>query len=228
MWLLWREHGDLTRYVCAHSFWKGTQYVITYVGLIGIAMVIMESLVMHVSLGIGPQVSGHHLCDLVGGGGNLISMCAFFFLWKITWGHPQSLGATCFTRSLTLPWIAWLLLLLQCDIPKAPGLGLMLDKVHYDRYNKRFGNDGIHDPIDWDAYKVSMLPSMHLLIWHMLVLYVCSYTRVEQCGLVFTSSPMLQDEIEKFREDYIYSTIIDTEKEEKSYPLKKKKKKIQL
>eukprot|EP00095_Tigriopus_kingsejongensis_P011718 maker-scaffold916_size81488-snap-gene-0.6 protein:Tk11718 transcript:maker-scaffold916_size81488-snap-gene-0.6-mRNA-1 annotation:"unnamed protein product" len=33
---------------------------------------------------------------------------------------------------------------------KAPGLGLMLDEVHYDRYNKRFGSDGVHDALSWD------------------------------------------------------------------------------
>lgn len=35
------------------------------------------------------------------------------------------------------------------DIPTAPGLGLMLDQVHYDRYNKRYGEDGIHSVLEW-------------------------------------------------------------------------------
>ncbi len=42
----------------------------------------------------------------------------------------------------------------QMDIPKAPGLGLMLKSVNYDAYNKRFGQDGCHRPIDWDLYTV--------------------------------------------------------------------------
>lgn len=36
------------------------------------------------------------------------------------------------------------------DVPKAPGLGLMLEEVHFERYNKRFGGDGHHDPIEWN------------------------------------------------------------------------------
>ncbi|XP_014275888.1 pseudouridylate synthase 1 homolog [Halyomorpha halys] len=37
----------------------------------------------------------------------------------------------------------------RLDIPIAPGVGLVLEEVHYDRYNQRFGNDGIHEPIEW-------------------------------------------------------------------------------
>lgn len=64
----------------------------------------------------------------------------------------------------------------RVDVPKAPGLGLCLDRPHYDNYNKRFGTDGIHDPLDWSEY---------------------------------------QEEIDKFKEEYIYSDIMKTEKEEK-------------
>lgn len=35
------------------------------------------------------------------------------------------------------------------DIPKAPGLGLMLEEVHFDSYNKKFGGDGHHERIEW-------------------------------------------------------------------------------
>ena len=37
------------------------------------------------------------------------------------------------------------------DIPKAPGLGLMLEEAHFDRYNRKYGGDGHHDPIEWEA-----------------------------------------------------------------------------
>ncbi|XP_065100207.1 pseudouridylate synthase 1 homolog [Paramisgurnus dabryanus] len=37
----------------------------------------------------------------------------------------------------------------KVDVPKAPGLGLVLERVHFDRYNKRYGGDGIHDSLDW-------------------------------------------------------------------------------
>lgn len=35
------------------------------------------------------------------------------------------------------------------DIPTAPGLGLMLDQVHYDRYSRRYSGDGYHDALEW-------------------------------------------------------------------------------
>lgn len=40
----------------------------------------------------------------------------------------------------------------RLDIPMAPGLGLLLEHVHYEKYNKRFGGDGIHEPLIWDDY----------------------------------------------------------------------------
>nr|KAG5705145.1 hypothetical protein BaRGS_030862 [Batillaria attramentaria] len=44
----------------------------------------------------------------------------------------------------------------KIDIPKAPGLGLFLDQLFYDGYNKKFGKDGIHAPIVWDKYKETL------------------------------------------------------------------------
>ncbi|KTG39448.1 hypothetical protein cypCar_00027681 [Cyprinus carpio] len=41
----------------------------------------------------------------------------------------------------------------KVDVPKAPGLGLVLEKVHFDRYNKRFGGDGIHETLEWTEEK---------------------------------------------------------------------------
>lgn len=38
------------------------------------------------------------------------------------------------------------------DIPKAPGLGLMLEEVHFERYNRKFGGDGHHEPIEWSEH----------------------------------------------------------------------------
>ncbi|XP_046689275.1 tRNA pseudouridine synthase A-like isoform X2 [Homalodisca vitripennis] len=40
----------------------------------------------------------------------------------------------------------------KLDIPIAPGLGLLLEEVHYNRYNFRYGNDGVHDLIDWSRW----------------------------------------------------------------------------
>ncbi|XP_055312554.1 pseudouridylate synthase 1 homolog [Sitodiplosis mosellana] len=38
----------------------------------------------------------------------------------------------------------------RLDIPMAPGLGLVLDQVHYDGYNARFKDDGMHEQLEWD------------------------------------------------------------------------------
>lgn len=37
----------------------------------------------------------------------------------------------------------------RLDLPMAPGLGLVLDQVHYDRYNRRYGIDGVHQALEW-------------------------------------------------------------------------------
>ncbi|KAM9330870.1 pseudouridylate synthase 1 homolog [Gastrophryne carolinensis] len=65
----------------------------------------------------------------------------------------------------------------KVDIPKAPGLGLVLERVHFEKYNRRFGNDGLHESLDW----------------------------AEEDG-----------NIEAFKKEHIYPTIIQTEIEEKS------------
>lgn len=44
-------------------------------------------------------------------------------------------------------------LLDRIDIPKAPGLGLMLEEVHYDKYNYRYGGNGIHERLTWEEYQ---------------------------------------------------------------------------
>lgn len=65
----------------------------------------------------------------------------------------------------------------RLDIPMAPGLGLVLDQVHYDRYNTRYGTDGMHEALDW--------------------------INEEQ-------------EIQKFFDEHIFPTIVNTEMNEKS------------
>lgn len=65
----------------------------------------------------------------------------------------------------------------KVDVPKAPGLGLVLERVHFEKYNRRFGNDGLHEPLEWTEE---------------------------------------EEKIAVFKEQYIYPTIINTEREEKS------------
>ncbi|XP_060105681.1 pseudouridylate synthase 1 homolog [Heteronotia binoei] len=65
----------------------------------------------------------------------------------------------------------------KVDVPKAPGLGLVLERVHFEKYNRRFGNDGLHEALEWADE---------------------------------------EEKIAAFKEQYIYPTIVNTEKEEKS------------
>lgn len=44
----------------------------------------------------------------------------------------------------------------RIDIPMAPGLGLVLDQVHYDRYNSRYGADGFHENLVWDDFDAAV------------------------------------------------------------------------
>ncbi|XP_041476589.1 tRNA pseudouridine synthase A-like isoform X2 [Lytechinus variegatus] len=41
----------------------------------------------------------------------------------------------------------------KLDIPRAPGLGLVLEAVHYDCYNRRWGSDGLHEPLTFEHSK---------------------------------------------------------------------------
>ncbi|XP_052772417.1 pseudouridylate synthase 1 homolog [Mya arenaria] len=41
----------------------------------------------------------------------------------------------------------------KMDIPKAPGLGLFLDRLHYSQYNTKFANDGSHPKIEFSKIK---------------------------------------------------------------------------
>ena len=43
----------------------------------------------------------------------------------------------------------------KVDIPRAPALGLLLDSVNYKTYNLRFGEDGVHEKLDWLEYEVN-------------------------------------------------------------------------
>jgi tRNA pseudouridine38-40 synthase len=70
-------------------------------------------------------------------------------------------------ESIELCWTAN-----KVDVPTAPALGLMLNKLHYDKYNRKYGKDGIHKPLEW---------------------------------------PELEERIETFKHEYIFSNIIKKE-----------------
>lgn len=44
----------------------------------------------------------------------------------------------------------------KVDLPRAPGLGLVLDRVNYDTYNEKYALDGERKPIDWNVYQTEI------------------------------------------------------------------------
>ncbi|XP_061458467.1 pseudouridylate synthase 1 homolog isoform X2 [Rhineura floridana] len=52
----------------------------------------------------------------------------------------------------------------KVDVPKAPGLGLVLERVHFEKYNKRFGNDGLHEALEWveEEEKIVAFKEQHI------------------------------------------------------------------
>ncbi|KAK2491002.1 hypothetical protein MC885_012810 [Smutsia gigantea] len=52
----------------------------------------------------------------------------------------------------------------KVDVPKAPGLGLVLERVHFEKYNQRFGCDGLHEPLDWarEEAEVAAFKEQHI------------------------------------------------------------------
>jgi len=57
----------------------------------------------------------------------------------------------------------------KMDIPKAPGLGLILDEVHFDRYNERYGADGIHEEISWKNIEEKVDAFKENFIWDTII-----------------------------------------------------------
>lgn len=52
----------------------------------------------------------------------------------------------------------------KVDVPKAPGLGLVLEQVHFEKYNRRFGNDGFHEALEWvdEEDKIAAFKEQHI------------------------------------------------------------------
>ncbi|XP_053414657.1 pseudouridylate synthase 1 homolog [Nycticebus coucang] len=52
----------------------------------------------------------------------------------------------------------------KVDVPKAPELGLFLERVHFEKYKQCFVNDGLHEPLDWvqEEGKVAAFKEEHI------------------------------------------------------------------
>ncbi|EDV91085.1 GH16145 [Drosophila grimshawi] len=67
----------------------------------------------------------------------------------------------------------------RLDLPMAPGLGLVLDTVHYERYNDRYGKDGIHKPLTWSVQEQQVTQFIELHIYSNIY-----RTEAEQCNML--------------------------------------------
>nr|XP_012559772.2 tRNA pseudouridine synthase A [Hydra vulgaris] len=57
----------------------------------------------------------------------------------------------------------------KADIPKAPGLGLLLCKVFYNHYNEKHCNDGLHKPITWSEQELEVERFKIEHIWYSII-----------------------------------------------------------
>jgi tRNA pseudouridine38-40 synthase len=57
----------------------------------------------------------------------------------------------------------------KVDVPKAPALGLMLDKLHYDKYNKKYGKDGVHESLEWSKFEKEIEDFKHEYIFSNMI-----------------------------------------------------------
>lgn len=53
----------------------------------------------------------------------------------------------------------------KLNIPRAPGLYLILDNVHFERYNRKFGEDGVHKALEWSAAEERIREFKHSVIY---------------------------------------------------------------
>lgn len=57
----------------------------------------------------------------------------------------------------------------KIDVPTAPALGLMLDQLHYDKYDRKYGKDGVHRPIEWPELADTMETFKHEYIFSNMI-----------------------------------------------------------
>lgn len=57
----------------------------------------------------------------------------------------------------------------KMDVPRAPGLGLMLEDVHYERYNQKFGGKGIHENLSWSQWSEEIFQFKEKHIYPLMV-----------------------------------------------------------
>lgn len=49
---------------------------------------------------------------------------------------PENVAANIFTHQ-------------KYNVPMVPGLGLLLEELHYRRYDSKYGKDGVHENLEW-------------------------------------------------------------------------------
>jgi len=57
----------------------------------------------------------------------------------------------------------------KLDIPKAPGLGLLLNRVNYKAYNQKYGSDGQHNRLTWENCELDVERYKIERLWHTII-----------------------------------------------------------
>lgn len=57
----------------------------------------------------------------------------------------------------------------KLDIPKAPGLGLLLNRVSFKAYNQKYGIDGQHNPLTWESSELDVERYKIEYLWHTII-----------------------------------------------------------
>ncbi|MEE6503284.1 hypothetical protein FKM82_004790 [Ascaphus truei] len=68
----------------------------------------------------------------------------------------------------------------KVNIPPAPGLGLVLDRVHFESYNRRYGGDGLHQTLAWEE----TLPST-MAFWEEKIMPVILEGELEDLSMCY-------------------------------------------
>lgn len=94
----------------------------------------------------------------------------------------------------------------RIDVPMAPGLGLVLEQVHYDNYNARFKDDGIHEQLEWSDVEPAIKEFRDNFIYP-----VIKETELKEQPMLSWLKTLTLHTYEERPEDIAKSTQVDSE-----------------
>lgn len=103
----------------------------------------------------------------------------------------------------------------KVNVPRAPGLGLLLDFVHYDRYNYRYGTDGMHETLEWENLNDVVEKFKEKYIYPVIIdTEIAEKSMVEWAEKLKGHGYDIVDEDEKTNEDEVSSDEEDEKNQE--------------